>query len=205
MPVHPTNLLSRTAPRRWLAGAVLALGMLQPAAASPADPLMEWLGERGLVGADSSVVQNLRDKASDMVMNAMNFLGVPYKFGGNTAESGFDCSGFTRYVFEHSLGLVLPRRAADQAQSAGLKEVRLDDLKPGDLVFFNTMKRAFSHVGIYVGDNKFIHAPRSGSVVRVDDMRRDYWMQRFNGARRAQQGGDNAPTVELSTAVPRLD
>jgi cell wall-associated NlpC family hydrolase len=115
----------------------------------------------------------------------MNFLGVPYRRGGDDAE-GFDCSGFTRHVFESTLGLVLPHRADQQARHASLASVPRDELKPGDLVFFNTMKRAFSHVGIYIGEGRFIHAPRSGGEVRVEDMRQRYWAQRFNGARRAE-------------------
>ncbi len=167
----------------------------EPAASEPADPVAGLLGELGELGlrrpieASAAAVQSLRDSvrdvASDMVLRAMNFLGVPYRRGGNSAETGFDCSGFTRYVFEHSIGLVLPRRAEEQATSAGLMAIGRQELKPGDLVFFNTMKRTFSHVGIYVGDNKFIHAPRTGTTVRVDDMRVSYWATRFTGARRA--------------------
>jgi cell wall-associated NlpC family hydrolase len=122
------------------------------------------------------------DKASDLVMSAMGFLGVPYRFGGNSAETGFDCSGLVRAVFEQSVGKVLPRRADEQA--AATQTIERADLKPGDLVFFNTMRRAFSHVGIYVGEGKFIHAPRAGAQVRVEDMRLRYWQTRFNGARR---------------------
>ncbi len=123
-------------------------------------------------------------KASELVMQAMGFLGVPYKKGGTSEEKGFDCSGFVRYMFEKSVGLVLPRRAEEQAKVT--EEISRSELKPGDLVFFNTLKRTFSHVGIYVGDGKFIHAPRPGKAVRVDDMREAYWQQRFNGARRVQ-------------------
>ena len=123
-------------------------------------------------------------KASELVMQAMGLLGVPYKLGGTSEEKGFDCSGFVRYMFEKSVGLVLPRRAEEQAKVT--EEISRSELKPGDLVFFNTLKRTFSHVGIYVGDGKFIHAPRPGKAVRVDDMREAYWQQRFNGARRVQ-------------------
>ena len=123
-------------------------------------------------------------KASELVMQAMGFLGVPYKRGGTSEEKGFDCSGFVRYMYEKSVGLVLPRRAEEQAKVT--EEISRSELKPGDLVFFNTLKRTFSHVGIYVGDGKFIHAPRPGKAVRVDDMREAYWQQRFNGARRVQ-------------------
>lgn len=125
-------------------------------------------------------------KASELVMQAMGLLGVPYRSGGTSEEKGFDCSGFVRYMYEKSVGLVLPRRAEEQAKVT--EEISRSELKPGDLVFFNTLKRTFSHVGIYVGDGKFIHAPRPGKAVRVDDMREAYWQQRFNGARRVQPG-----------------
>lgn len=123
-------------------------------------------------------------KASELVMQAMGLLGVPYRSGGTSEEKGFDCSGFVRYMYEKSVGLVLPRRAEEQAKVT--EEISRSELKPGDLVFFNTLKRTFSHVGIYVGDGKFIHAPRPGKAVRVDDMREAYWQKRFNGARRVQ-------------------
>jgi cell wall-associated NlpC family hydrolase len=165
---------------------------------APGDAVVQLLQEKGLLPTAAQVeanpiVQQVRDTASDLVMQAMNFLGVPYRRGGNSAEQGFDCSGFTRFVFENSLGLVLPRRADQQAKSAGLLDVKREELKPGDLVFFNTMRRAFSHVGIYVGEGKFIHAPHTGSEVRVEDMRQAYWSKRFNGARRAE-----VPAVEAS-------
>jgi cell wall-associated NlpC family hydrolase len=170
--------------------------------AAPADAVLELLQQRGLLPTRahqdaSDVVRQVRETASELVMQAMNFLGVPYRLGGSSAEQGFDCSGFTRYVFEHSIGLVLPRRAHEQATQAGLAPVARNELKPGDLVFFNTMRRAFSHVGIYIGDGRFIHAPASGGEVRVEDMRAAYWTRRFNGARRA-------PAVEAAPAAPAL-
>ena len=116
----------------------------------------------------------------------MNFLGVRYKRGGSDADTGFDCSGFTRQVFETSLGLVLPRRADEQAKAPGLVKVKKDELQPGDLVFFNTLRRTFSHVGIYIGDGKFVHSPKPGGEVRVEDMRIVYWAKRFTGARRVE-------------------
>ncbi len=165
----------------------------------PGDAVLHLLKEKGMLPdaahlaaqissqmEASPVVQQMRDTASDLVLSAMNFLGVRYRRGGNTAEQGFDCSGFTRYVFENSVGMVLPRRADQQAKDSALKAIKKDELRPGDLVFFNTMRRAFSHVGIYVGEGKFIHAPRAGGEVRVEDMRAAYWTQRFNGARRAE-------------------
>ena len=164
------------------------------------DDLERLIKERGLVsqmtdqltqqisnqfsGPLQSARNTLGGRASELVIQAMGLLGVPYKRGGTSEEKGFDCSGFVRHMFEKSVGLVLPRRAEEQAKVT--EEINRSELKPGDLVFFNTMKRTFSHVGIYVGDGKFIHAPRPGKAVRVDDMREAYWQQRFNGARRVQ-------------------
>lgn len=173
------------------------------------DPVLQLLQQRGLLptAADldhNRIVQQVRDAASEAVLAAMNFLGVPYQRGGNSADSGFDCSGFTRYIFEHSLGLLLPRRSEQQAHEAGLKSVAREELKPGDLVFFNTLKRAFSHVGIYVGEGRFIHSPRAGGVVRIEDMRQAYWAQRFDGARRADQRllTEGAPSAGTAPAKP---
>jgi len=126
-----------------------------------------------------------RRRAADVVFTAMAFLDTPYRYGGNSAEQGFDCSGFTRHVFAQTLAVTLPRRAEEQAASRALRGIERDELVPGDLVFFNTLKRTYSHVGIYLGEGRFIHAPRSGSAVRVEDMRTAYWATRFDGARRA--------------------
>ena len=177
---------------------------------SPAtDPVARFLLEKGLLNVnaaalpvESAFVGRLRDRASDMVLTAMNFLGVPYRRGGNHADHGFDCSGFTRHVFEMSLGLVLPRRADEQATTAGLMSIRRNELKPGDLVFFNTLRRTFSHVGIYVGGGRFIHAPRPGGEVRVEDMGATYWSTRFTGARRADPGPDGASAGVAGPAAP---
>jgi cell wall-associated NlpC family hydrolase len=130
--------------------------------------------------------QTVAGRAGDLVVNAMGFLGVPYKRGGNSAETGFDCSGFVRAIYEQTVGLLLPRRADQQAAATQIIDKK--ELQPGDLVFFNTMRRNFSHVGIYVGDGKFIHSPRSGSEIRVEDMGMAYWARRFNGARRVTPG-----------------
>jgi cell wall-associated NlpC family hydrolase len=171
------------------------------------DAVLQLLQERGLLSPATqdeagAVVHRVRDAASELVLSAMNFLGVPYKRGGDSAEEGFDCSGFTRHIFELSIGMVLPRRADQQAQQAGLLAVARDELKPGDLVFFNTMRRAFSHVGIYVGEGKFIHAPRAGAEVRVEDMRQAYWTNRYNGARRAGQAALPANASAVRAGLP---
>jgi len=154
--------------------------------------------------AESAFVSRVRDKASDMVLTAMNFLGVPYHRGGQTVEQGFDCSGLTRKVFETSLGLVLPRRADEQAKAAGLVAIRREELRPGDLVFFNTLRRTFSHVGIYIGDGKFIHAPRTGAQVRIEDLRFVYWAKRFTGARRVDGVEPEPADIPVTPSVSAL-
>jgi hypothetical protein len=123
-------------------------------------------------------------QVADLLVSAIGLVGVPYRLGGNDMENGFDCSGFTRYLFEVHAGVVLPRRSQDQASASRFEDVPGFELQPGDLVFFNTLRRANSHVGIYVGDGRFIHAPRTGAVVRLEAMRSSYWLQRFDGARR---------------------
>jgi cell wall-associated NlpC family hydrolase len=116
-----------------------------------------------------------------LLIQSMTWLGIDYKWGGSSPETGFDCSGFVKEVFSESLGMDLPRTAKGMSKVG--KKVSMDDLKPGDLVFFNTMRKAFSHVGIYLGNRQFIHAPRQGEKVRIEDFK-PYWTSRFNGARR---------------------
>jgi len=115
-------------------------------------------------------------------MSALALSGTPYKFGGISPETGFDCSGFVRYVFSQGANLTLPHGARAISQLG--KAIPVDQLQPGDLVFFNTLKKTFSHVGIYVGDGRFIHAPSSGGGVDIVNMNDAYWSKRFNGARR---------------------
>lgn len=168
----------------WLLPIMLASSTAWAAPEDPSDPLYAVLAERGALPAPPTLASKVRDRAAEMVIAAMNFVGVPYRRGGNSFDTGFDCSGFTRHIFELGLGLVLPRLADDQASAKGLIAIDKAELRAGDLVFFNTLKRSFSHVGIYIGDGRFIHAPRSGSEVRIEDMRYAYWAQRFTGARR---------------------
>jgi len=123
-------------------------------------------------------------KAREILMNAFSLTGIKYQYGGNQPETGFDCSGFVRYVFREAANITLPPTARAISQIG--RTIKKDELQPGDLVFFNTLKSAFSHVGIYVGNNKFIHAPRAGGVVRIEDMQADYWNKRFNGAQRVE-------------------
>jgi cell wall-associated NlpC family hydrolase len=126
----------------------------------------------------SSAAQELADQA-------LEYLGIPYRFGGTSPDTGLDCSGLVQNVFRNAVGLNLPRTAREMATLGD--RVTRSELKPGDLVFFNTMRRAFSHVGIYLGNGQFVHAPSRGGAVRVESMASSYWGQRFNGARRLVQ------------------
>ena len=120
--------------------------------------------------------------AQDLASTALDLIGIRYKWGGNTPETGLDCSGLVRYVFQQVIGITLPRTAKDMSLLG--TEVAVTDLQPGDLVFFNTRRFAFSHVGIYLGDNQFIHAPRRGREVEVATLDSGFWKRRFDGARR---------------------
>jgi cell wall-associated NlpC family hydrolase len=138
--------------------------------------------------ADSATAE-VRDAASnalhtarDLTSSALDLIGIRYKWGGATPQSGLDCSGLVQFVFQQVTGVTLPRSAKEQSRVG--EKVTLADLQPGDLVFFNTRRFAFSHVGIYVGDNRFIHAPRRGREVEVAAIDNSYWQKHFNGARR---------------------
>lgn len=126
--------------------------------------------------------QQLFAKASEITSRALNAIGIRYKYGGTTPESGMDCSAFVRYIFAKALGTELPRTAKEQSQVG--QKIDSTELQPGDLVFYNTLHKNFSHVGIYIGNNEFIHSPSKGKTVRVENLNESYWKARFNGARR---------------------
>jgi cell wall-associated NlpC family hydrolase len=138
------------------------------------------------------------EKRSELVLQALSLLGVNYKFGGNSPETGLDCSGLVRLVFNKTLGLVLPRRSEEMTQVS--QEVPAQEMQPGDLVFFNTLRKTFSHVGIYIGNGQFVHAPSKGKTVRVENMNTQYWKTRFDGARRID-GSDRAASFAASAAA----
>ena len=137
-----------------------------------------------------STLSTFTDKATQLAIEAMSLVGINYRRGGSSPENGLDCSGFVRYVFREAQGKELPRTSAEISKLG--ESVDKQDLQPGDLVFFNTLRRAFSHVGIYLGDNKFIHAPSSGGSVRIESMDLSYWKARFNGARRLETSDNSA-------------
>ncbi len=122
------------------------------------------------------------ERTRELVIHALALIGVNYKFGGNTPDDGLDCSGLVSHVFRQVAGLVLPRNS--QAMSKVGNKIDRTKLQPGDLVFFDTRKHPFSHVGIYIGEQRFVHAPSPGREVEIADMHHSYWQSRYNGARR---------------------
>jgi cell wall-associated NlpC family hydrolase len=155
--------------------AALLMAAGQSVLAAEPDPVPE---QSGVLARLSSFT----DRATSLAIEAMSLVGIHYRRGGSSPESGLDCSGLVRYVFKQSNNIDLPRTSAEMSRVG--EQVDKKDLQPGDLVFFNTLRRTFSHVGIYLGDNKFIHAPTPGSAVRIESMDLSYWKARFNGARR---------------------
>jgi cell wall-associated NlpC family hydrolase len=127
-------------------------------------------------------ISSFTDRAAQVAIEALSLVGIRYRYGGNSPDQGLDCSGLVRYVFREADGTDLPRTSNEMSRRG--QPVDKQDLQPGDLVFFNTLNRAFSHVGIYLGNNQFVHAPSKGRAVRVEDMDMAYWKTRFNGARR---------------------
>ena len=117
------------------------------------------------------------------LVHALQTVGVKYRLGGRSPETGFDCSGLITHVFERAWGVLLPPGTAALSK-VGMPVRKIADLQPGDLVFYNTRNRPFSHVGLYLGDGRFLHAPRPGAHVRVENVFTPYWRQRFDGARR---------------------
>ncbi|GAA7759966.1 MAG: peptidoglycan endopeptidase [Burkholderiaceae bacterium] len=138
----------------------------------------------------------------EVSIQAMSLVGTPYRYGGNTPDSGFDCSGLVRYVVQRAASVNLPRTTEQMGQRGTALDRR--DVASGDLVFFNTTGRANSHVGIYVGQNRFVHAPATGGTVRLEDMTKSYWASRYNGARRVVAAGslDMTPVPSPVPSAP---
>ncbi|MCL2021899.1 MAG: C40 family peptidase [Betaproteobacteria bacterium] len=162
--------------------------------AANADPLSR--------DAKTSLFERYSSVAQDVLLKGLSVVGSRYRAGGTEPENGLDCSGFVQFVYREAAGLILPRTAKDQSKQG--EAVARADLQPGDLVFFNTMRHAFSHVGIYLGDNYFLHSPSSGGGVRLDNMLSHYWQGRYNGARRLLRTDNDAtasPSPSASVAA----
>jgi cell wall-associated NlpC family hydrolase len=163
--------------KRTITALTLALACTSSAYANDNVTLKTDRGNALLEAADRHL-SNTRE----LVMQALGYLGIRYKYGGSSPDTGFDCSGLVRYVVNQALGRVLPHDARGIARAG--EKVSTAELQPGDLVFFNTMRKPFSHVGIYVGDHRFIHSPASGGSVELVNMTERYWAKRYDGARR---------------------
>ncbi|GAA0833776.1 C40 family peptidase [Cupriavidus pauculus] len=138
----------------------------------------------------------------EISIQAMSLVGTPYRYGGNTPDSGFDCSGLVRYVVQRAANVNLPRTTEQMGQRG--TSLERSDVASGDLVFFNTTGRSNSHVGIYVGQNRFVHAPATGGTVRLEDMSKSYWASRYNGARRVVSASNLPMTPAPSTSPAPL-
>jgi cell wall-associated NlpC family hydrolase len=161
-------------------------------------------GRSYLYRVSDRLVDSVSGKSEELIDRAMEVIGVRYRSDTELPQSGLDGSSFVAYVFKDKLGFLLPRKSTQMSRVG--KPINRDELQPGDLVFFNTMRLTFSHVGIYVGDNKFIHSPSKGTTVRVDDLGSLYWDKRFDGARRLD-GSDtlnDSERQELLNEVKKL-
>lgn len=166
-----------------------------PVAAEAAVPKesMFQAGRAYIVRVSDRFADTVTGKSEELINRAMEVIGVRYRWDSELPQSGLDGSSFVGYVFKDKLGFLLPRKSTQMSRVG--KPISREELQPGDLVFFNTMRLTFSHVGIYVGDNKFIHSPSKGTSVRVDDLGSLYWNKRFDGARRLD-GSDNLDDAE---------
>jgi len=125
---------------------------------------------------------SLSADAMEVVLYALGLLNIDYRFGGANPESGLDCSGMVSYIYRQATGIRLPHNAAQIAQLG--REIGREQLEPGDLVFFNTRNKPFSHVGIYIGDEKFVHAPATNGQIKVSSLKNRYFAVRYEGGRR---------------------
>ena len=179
---HNPGMASLRKPRKGTVCALLLAGQL----ALPSLCAAQVVAERSLAETARDKVKDVAvsawHSAQDLSAFALGLIGVDYRYGGTSPETGLDCSGLVRYVFQQVTGVTLPRTAKEMSRVGD--NVALNELKPGDLVFFNTRRFAFSHVGIYLGDNRFIHAPARGREVEVATFDKSFWQRRFNGARR---------------------
>ena len=183
-------LLSRGAERLRFLFLLLTVSVLTGCASTPSDDKSAWLDPQGRRTVDLSGVPGINPITAiaasqhPLTREALQQIGVKYRYGGTSPDRGFDCSGLIHYSAQESWGLKLPRRTRDMAQVG--QKLKISELVVGDLVFFNTLGHRYSHVGIYLGDGYFVHAPSSGGQVRVENMSVQYWKKRYTGARRIE-------------------
>ncbi|MGO4282047.1 Cell wall-associated hydrolase, NlpC family [Cupriavidus sp. OV038] len=199
MPQRPLRLFSLNA-SRTAALAVSAAALLLAACAGGPPPRQGSSVPR----APGKPMIDPSAGLEEISIQAMSLVGTPYRYGGNTPDSGFDCSGLVRYVVQRAANVNLPRTTEQMGQRGS--SLDRSQVASGDLVFFNTTGRANSHVGIYVGQNRFVHAPATGGTVRLEDMGKSYWASRYNGARRVVAASNlpmtPAPAPEAPPPAP---
>ncbi|WP_114810748.1 C40 family peptidase [Paraburkholderia kururiensis] len=192
--------------RLWIA---LLIALLLAACSSPPQRVARATGGSGASGDAFRTrppgLPNFVDHSvgrEEISIQAMSLVGVPYRWGGNTPDSGFDCSGLVHYVIARAASVNLPRTTAEMSGRG--ESIEPDEIAPGDLIFFNTTGRPHSHVGIYVGKLRFVNAPSTGGTVRLDYLTNPYWAKRFDGIRRVAPPKTaptpfDAPSYEAST------
>ena len=172
---------------KWitLATACLCAGVFYVAPVHAAPEGLDNAALERLINERTGPQASSGDEAGDLIMNAMGLLGVAYRFGGNSPVSGLDCSGFMQYIFRKSMNINLPRTSSEMAQIG--TQISRSALQVGDMVFFNTAGRRISHVGMYIGDNRFIHAPRKGKSIEITSLENKYWNSKYVTARRVKK------------------
>nr|WP_311530722.1 C40 family peptidase [uncultured Ralstonia sp.] len=186
---------------RLAGAALLALVCLLPACSST--PTRSTASRDTGLRARGAPINDPSAGLEEISIEAMALVGTPYRYGGNTPDTGFDCSGLVRYVVQRAASVNLPRTAAEMGRRGASLERR--DVASGDLVFFNTTGQPNSHVGIYVGQNRFVHAPATGGTVRLEDMTKSYWASRYMGARRVVAASNLPDAPALASPARPID
>lgn len=179
--MYPNHVDASWRPASWLALRVVCLsasiGLLAACASSPQRPI-ERESHSALANLPARAPEGNAGTANDVLFRAIALVGTPYRWGGNTPDGGFDCSGLVDYIYRNAAGLALPHSSREMSQLNGPQVRRMTDLVSGDLVFFGG-SGGISHVGVYVGKGRFVHAPNSGGTVRLDDIDGPYWRDHF--------------------------
>ncbi|MHA6204223.1 C40 family peptidase [Dyella soli] len=169
-------------PAAWRQGRYLLLGaallLLAGCASGPSKPQPTYKDSRSSLADLPARAPGNPGTANDVLFRAIALVGTPYRWGGNTPDGGFDCSGLVDYIYRNAAGLMLPHSSREMSQLSGAQVRQMNDLISGDLVFF-AGSGGISHVGVYVGKGRFVHAPNSGGTVRLDDIDGPYWRDHF--------------------------
>lgn len=201
-----------TTPKHWISPVAIALALTMAGCATVPQSSSSQaiaLPERGAFALETLkepvvAAEPQPSVGTEIVMRALGLIGKPYRFGGNAPDSGFDCSGLVRWVFDEKLASELPRSSLAMSR-VGKPDVSRDALQAGDLVFFRTRGRVVSHVGIYIGEGRFVHAPRRGENVRIDRIDDTYWRVRFTNAKRVLPAEASAPiSASVDKAAPEI-